>query len=126
VILWGNQGFVYSLTGDELGRFPIADGVPSGAVAFKNGKLGLIFGQELVLYGLDGFRHGGVLRGALGKGFESWDVTLDEEGKLWAVTDKGTLTKFKSPGKVEFTVQLDAFSLQVPRLDVYDGLAFIT
>lgn len=126
VVIWGNQGFVFSLTGDELGRFSIADGVPSGAVALKNGKLGLIFGQELVLYGLDGFRHGGVLRGALGKGFESWDVTLDEDGKLWAVTDKGTLTKFKSPGKVDFTVQLDTFSLQVPRLDVYDGLAFIT
>lgn len=126
VIIWGNQGFVYSLRGDELGRFSIEDGVPGGAVALKNGKLGLIFGQELVLYNLDGFRYGGVINGALGRGFEAWDVSLDEAGKLWAVTDKGTLTKFKKPGKVDFTVQLDAFSLQVPRLDVYDGMAFIT
>jgi len=125
VVIWGNEGWTYSMAGEELGRFELADGSPTGAVPLKN-KVGLIYGDKLVQYSLDGFRHGDVMLGAMGKGFEAWDVALDEEGKLWAVTDKATLVKFKKPGKVEFEVRVAEYSIDAPRLDVFDGLAFIT
>jgi len=125
VVVWGNEGWTYSAVGEELGHFELQDGSPTGAVPLKN-KIGLIYGDRLVLYSLDGYRHGDVMVGAMGKGFEAWDVALDEDGKLWAVTDKATLVKFKKPGKAEFEVRVADYSIDAPRLDVYDGRAFIS
>jgi len=125
VVIWGNEGWTYSAIGEEQGHFELEDGSPTGAVPIKN-KIGLIYGDKLVQYSLDGYRHGDLMTGAMGKGFEAWDVTLDEEGKLWAVTDKATLVKFKKPGKVAFEVRFAEFSIDAPRIDVYDGFAFVT
>lgn len=125
-IVWGNEGWVYSVDGEELGHFDLEDGSPSGAVMFKNGKLGLIYGKQLVMYSLDGFRHGDLMEGALGKGFEAWDITMDNNGKLWAVTDKGYLYKLKKPGVIDYKVQVAEFSLQTPRLAVFDDICFVT
>ncbi len=125
-VVWGNEGWVFSLDGEELGHFDLEDGSPSGAVMLKNGKLGLIYGPQLVMYSLDGFRHGDLMRGALGEGFESWDIAVDHRGKYWAVTDKGELFKLKRPGVVDYKVQVSEVSLTNPRLAVLDDVAYIT
>ena len=54
---------------------------------------------------MGGFRHGAIMgEGILGQDFEDMDLTLDEEGKLWVVTDSGWVYKFKKPGKLEFKI----------------------
>jgi len=127
VVIWGNEGAAYSLRDwSEVSRFSLADGVPNGAVGFKNGKLGLVYGEQLVLYGIDGFRHGDLLLGALGKGFQDWSPAMDERGKLWAVIDNGDVVKFKKPGRVEFRFQLAPAGLAFPRIAVYDDHVFVT
>ena len=127
VVVWGNEGVAYALKDwSELGRFDIEDGVPNGAVGFSNGKVGLVFGDDLVLYSVDGFRHGGLLGDSLGQGFQDWGVTLDERGKLWAVLDTGEVVKFKKPGKVDFRFVLGDYSLDVPRIAVIDDHVFVT
>ena len=66
-MVWGNEGWVYSLEGEQLSHFELEDGSPTGSVALKN-KMGLIYGKKLVMYSQDGFRHGDVMEGALGDG----------------------------------------------------------
>jgi hypothetical protein len=126
VVVWGGEAMVYGLDAEETGRFEIEDGTPNGAVALK-GKLGLIFGKELVLYSIDGFRHGNLLdeQDARGLGYEDWDVAVDERGKLWAVTDTGTVVKYKKPGRVDYAVGVGTTSLSHPRLAVYDDIVFV-
>ncbi len=128
VVLYGAEVATFSMEpfGTELSRFQINDRVPNSAVAFKDGKIGIATGKELVLYSLDGFRHGDVLLGSLTGTFQDWAVTLDEDGKLWAVTDSGDVIKFKRPSKIDFQVRLTEFSLAVPRLAVFDDLVFVT
>lgn len=126
LIVWGNEGWTFSLEGEELGHFELEDGSPSGAVALKNGKLGLIYGKQLVMYSLDGFRHGDLMNGVLGKGFESWDINTDHDGKLWVVTDKGELFKLKKPGVVDFKVRTGIIGMGPPRLAVIDDMVFVT
>ncbi|MEQ1507653.1 MAG: hypothetical protein ABMB14_35815, partial [Myxococcota bacterium] len=127
VVVWGNEGVVLSQSdGEELGRFELEDGVPSSAVIFPNGKIGLVYGSKLILYSTDGFRHGDLLGDSLGGGFESWAVTFDERGKLWAVLDTGTVVKFKKPGKVDYTVSVGEYSWDVPRLAVFGDHVFVT
>ena len=125
-IVWGNEGWIYTPEGEELGHFELEDGSPTGAIALKNGKMGLIYGNKLVSYHTSGFRDGDLMKGVLGGGFEAWDINYDEAGKMWVITDSGKLFKLKKPGKVEYQLQVSEFSLEVPRLAVYDGIAFIT
>lgn len=126
VVLWKDQGRVYKLDGTEVSRFTLEDGTPSGAVVLKNGKLGLIYQQELVMVSLDGFRHGTILGPELDQGFESWDVALDEERRLWAVTDTGWLYRFKKPGVIEWKLRFTTDSVNLPRLAARAGRAYIT
>jgi hypothetical protein len=126
VAILGDDVFVLSVGGELLGEFSLQDGVPGAAVALSNGKLGLAYGRRLVQYGLDGFRYGDILEGALGRGFEAWDVTFDEQGKLWAVTDQGIVTKFKKPGKVDYKIKVSSYSLTLPRIAVLDGFVYVT
>ena len=127
VVVWGNEGFVYdTATWADPVRFEIEDGVPSSAVMFKNGKLGLAFGKRLVLYATDGFRFGDLLGDTLGTGFQDWAVTLDQDGKLWAVLDNGTVVKYKKPGKVDYAVSIGEYSFEVPRIAVFDDVVFVT
>lgn len=124
-VVWGNEGWVFSLDGENLGHFELEDGAPTGAVALKNGKLGLIYGKALVMYSLDGFRHGDIMDGALGTGFEAWDITMDDRGKLWAVTDMGDIIKFKKAGKIDYKVRGFEYDLKTPRMAVYDDICFV-
>jgi hypothetical protein len=127
VAIWGNQGFVYELADwTDAGKFTLEDGSPTSAVGLPGNKIGLVYGNKLVAYSIDGFRHGDILGGALGRGFQDWAVTLDDRGKLWAVLDTGVVAKFKKPGKVDYTVKVGEYSLDVPRIAVYDDHVFIT
>lgn len=126
ISIWGNEGWVHDATGAELGHFELEDGSPTGSMLLKNGKLALIYGKQLVMYSLDGYRHGDLMNGVLGGGFEAWDITVDLEGKVWVVTDKGWLYKLKKPGVIDFGVQVAETSLDAPRVAVIDGMAFIT
>lgn len=127
VAIWGNEAVVVDpKLGTELARFRIEDGVPSAAVSLGGSKIGLVFGRQLVLYSLDGFRHGDVMEGALGEGFQDWDITRDEAGGLWALIDTGEVIKLKAPGKVEFRVRVTPSELTTPRFAVYDGRLYIT
>jgi hypothetical protein len=127
VALLGDKGFVYDRkTWEEPETFTIEDGAPSSAVLLSPTKLGLVFGHRLVLYSTDGFKHGDLLGDTLGTGFESWDVTVDERGKLWAVLDTGDVVKYKKPGKVDFAVQVGEYSFELPRIAVRDDWAYIT
>ncbi len=125
-VVWGNEGWIYTPEGEELSHFELEDGSPSGAIALKNGKMGLIYGDKLVSYHTSGYRDGDLMNGVLGGGFEAWDINYDESGKMWAITDAGKLYKLKKPGKVEYVVEVAEFSLEVPRVAVIDGIAFIT
>jgi hypothetical protein len=127
VAVWGNEGYVVDPASGEVGpAFSIEDGVPGGAVGLPNGKLGLIVRDQLVLYSTDGFRFGGLLGDTMGQGYQDWCVATDEDGKLWAVTDKGEAVKFKKPGVVDYRVQIAEFSLTNCRLAVYDDVLFVT
>lgn len=126
VAIWSNEGRVLDLDGVEVGRFDLADGAPTSAVALPGAKLGLVYGSQLILYSLDGFRHGDLLSGSLGAGFEAWSPAVDEKGKLWAVLDTGDVIKFKSPGNVDYRFKLTEWSLHVPRMAVYDSFVYVT
>ncbi len=128
VAIWGDEAYrvdpeTWTVDGDAIS---LEDGVPSGAVGFKNGKLGLVYGGELVLYSADGFRFGSILGDTLGTGHQDWAVATDEKGKLWVVTDKGEAIKYKKPGSVDFRVPFVTYSLSSPRLAVFDDLVFVT
>lgn len=125
VIIWGNEGHVRGLDGEEFARFDIEDGASRGAVALNDGKVGLLFHDSLVSYTVDGFRHASLLGDELGGGFESWDAALDEKGKLWIVTDSGWAYKYKRPGQLDYKVQVAKYSLETPRFAVQDGMLFI-
>ncbi|MBN2797653.1 MAG: discoidin domain-containing protein [Deltaproteobacteria bacterium] len=124
-VIWRDQVTVFTQQGEEVGAFELADGTPSGAEALKNGKLLLLYGPEMILYSLDGFRHGRLNGDELGLGFEDWDLTLDEDGKLWAVTDNGMAVKYKKPGKVDLAIQFTDRSLEKPRIAVFDDIVYI-
>jgi hypothetical protein len=125
VVMWSDSAYLYTLEGEELNRWDISDGVPSGSVVLKNKKLGLIFEQKLVMYSIDGFRHGALLGDTLGQGFEGWDVALDQDRRLWAVTDDGWAVKYKKPGKVDFRVKASEYGLRLPRIAVRDDVIYL-
>jgi len=128
VVIWGNELFVVDPASwvVEGAAVPIADGAPTGAVGLGNGKLGLVFGRQLILYSTDGFRFGDMLGNTLGDGFQDWAVALDQAGRMWAVTDKGEAIKYKKPGKVDYRVQIADYDLATPRLAVFDDLVFVS
>ncbi len=117
---------VYDLEGNEVAAFDIKDGTPSAVEIMKNGRLLLAFRGEIMRYD-EGFPHSVVIDEAqLGRGFEDIDMTFDEDGKLWVLTDDGMLRKFKRPGKVDFEVRVTEGSLRKQRLAVYDDMAWYT
>jgi hypothetical protein len=124
----GNEGRLYSLDSEEVGRFKIEDGTPNAVEVGKDGRLYMVFGDKIVSYnGVDGFRYQTVIDSEiLGEGFEDMDLTIDEEGKLWVVTDRGWIYKFKKPGKLEWKTRISEIDLEHPRLAVYQGIAYIT
>ncbi|MEL6346287.1 MAG: discoidin domain-containing protein [Myxococcota bacterium] len=124
-----DEGILFNLEGEELGRFEIEDGIPNAVEIDKKGKRVLMsFYNEIVAYNPeDGFRYGTIVDGeTLGRGFEGLAMTLDDEGRLWVLTDKGQLFKFKKPGKLEFTLKAFDRPISRPRIAVFDGILYAT
>jgi hypothetical protein len=84
-------------------------------------------GQQALTWSADGFRYG-VEFGTevLGAAFEGADLTFDEEGRMWILTDGGWLYAFKKPGKVDWKVQVSDVELVHPRVAVAGGVAWFT
>ena len=53
------------------------------------------------------------------------DMTFDEKGKLWILTDYGEIFKFKRPGKVDFSLRLFTIPLRNPRIAVQDNMLYV-
>ena len=129
LVILQDVAITYTLESEELRRWYIEDGTPNAVEPYKKGKkLLMAFGDEIVQYTtLDGFRDKVVMDEViLGRGFESMDITFDEEGRLWVLTDKGRLMKFKRPGKLEFEVRAFENPIRYPRLAVLEGIAYVT
>ncbi|MEO0603738.1 MAG: hypothetical protein AAF211_20035, partial [Myxococcota bacterium] len=127
-VIWGDEGVVYKTRpGDwtETARFEVTDGVPRGAVTW-GGRLGLVFGTDVVLYGRDGFRYGKVEGLDFLNGAENWGITLDDKGRLWGVLDNGDVVQFTTSGKLKRRVTIDEYGFDMPRLAISDDLAFIS
>jgi hypothetical protein len=126
IATWQDTAFVFDLEGEQLASFALEDGVPEGLVGFKNGKFGVLHRGDLIRYSADGFRYGGMLGDTVPQGGEFMAVAMDEAGKLWLVTDVGLAIKYKKPGKVDYQVMLNEFAFDIPRIDVYQDLVFVT
>jgi len=129
-VVWGDELFAYAYpSGERLGSWELKDGTPHAVEATKNGKLMMAYGKQIVLYDLDGFRHGTILdKEHLGTGYEDMDITLDENKKLWVVTDQGIAYKFKATikgtWKVDYAARVSRTSLDNPRVAVHDEIIY--
>jgi NHL repeat len=127
IVIYGDEGIIFTLKDwTEVSRFELKDGMPTGAIVFKDGRFALVYQEQLILYAQDGFRLGDIVGDSLGEGFQDWSVTLDEKGKLWAALDTGEIVKFKKPGKVDFRVPIANYPLKVPRITAFDDLVYVT
>lgn len=127
VAIIGDTAVTYTLDAEETLRWTVGDGTPNALQAGSDGRLYMAFGSKIVAYNADGFRYGVVSDNkTLGQGFEDLDLTVDEAGRLWALTDTGYVFNFKAPGKLEWKVKVSDFPLERPRFAVSQGMAFIT
>lgn len=123
----GNDAVAYTLDSEEVGRWKVKDGTPNACEVGKDGRIYLAFGDEIVAYNPDGFRYGTVIDAKiLGEGFEDLDITLDEEQRMWVLTDRGWAFLFKKPGKLDWKVKVSDVELEHPRFAVSQGLVFVT
>jgi hypothetical protein len=123
---FGSEAIAFDIHGQELLRFDIEDGTPNDVLAYK-GKFLLVYRDAIVRYEADGFRDRIMWdMDDFDQGYEDVDLALDEEGRIWAVTDTGRAFKFKRPGKLEFQVDISEYSLEHPRFCVRDGLLHAT
>jgi len=123
---FGSEAIAFDIHGQEIQRFDIDDGTPNDVLVYKN-KFLLVYRDAIVRYETDGFRDRQLWdMDDYDKGYEDVDLALDEEGKIWAVTDTGRAFKFKRPGKLEFQVDISEYSLEHPRFCVRDGLLHAT
>jgi len=114
----------FTLDGEEILRVELEDGTPNGLEVYK-GKLLMVYGREIVRYDLDGFRWGVVVSDEmLGTGYEDLDLTVDENGKLWIITDKGWAYKLKSYTKLDYKIQLSNVDLVRPRVAVQEDILY--
>ncbi len=127
MVVFLDQLYAYSPEGELLGQYTLSDGIPSAVEVARSGKLYMAYGQYVVMVDIDGFRHG-VIMGPedLGRGYEYFDLTLDEDRRLWVVTDQGTVYKFKRPGRLDYSIQVSEISLVHPRIAVRDDWVYIT
>jgi len=127
VAIVGDTAVTYTLDSEEVGRWTVQDGTPNAVQAGSDGKLYMVFGSKIVAFNADGFRYGVVADNKiLGEGFEDVDLTVDEAGRLWALTDTGFVFNFKKPGKLDWKVQISDFPLERPRFAVSQGMVFVT
>ncbi|MGC6509160.1 MAG: NADase-type glycan-binding domain-containing protein [Myxococcota bacterium] len=124
-----DQGSCFSReTGDQIGEsWTIEDGSPNALEVLRNDTILMAFGDKIISYAFDGFRKKVLFDEAIiGKGFESIDISLDEKGKLWLLTDEGVLFKFKKPGKIEYQLQVVDHPLRNPRFAVIEDFVYIS
>ena len=127
VAVIGDTAVVYTLDSEEVARWKIEDDTPNAVQAGSDGKLYMAFGNKIVAYNPDGFRYGVVIdKAILGEGFEDVDLTVDEAGRLWALTDTGYVFNFKKPGKLDWKVLVNEVPLERPRFAVTQGMVYVT
>ncbi len=123
----GDTAVTYTLDSQETQRWTVQDGTPNAVQAGSDGRLYMTFGGKIVAYNADGFRYGVVADSKiLGEGFEDLDLTTDEAGRLWALTDTGWVFNFKKPGKLDWKVRISDSPLEHPRFAISQGMAFVT
>ena len=89
-------------------------------------KILMSFYDKIISYNHDGFRDRVLMDEAIfGRGFEYLDMTIDENGQLWVVTDNGMGFKFKKPGKLEYSIQVIERPIRHPRIAVYDEILYL-
>lgn len=126
-VVWGDELVAVDDAGEEVARWTIEDGPPLSAAVLPNGKLLFGYADGIVMYSPDGFRHGTMLTAdKLPRGFEDYDITLDEKNKVWLVTDNGHAVKLKGLTKVDFDVVWSDVAVDTPRMAVRDGMLFIS
>lgn len=124
-VVLGDELIAFSMEAEELGRWELEDGTPNGLEVGKDNKLYFVYGREVIKYDLDGFRHGVIWdEDILGQGFEDMDLTLDENGQMWVVTDQGWVHKMKNAKKVEYSVKFSDISLIHPRIAVQEEVLY--
>ena len=127
LVFIGDTATAFTLDSEEVGRWEIKDGTPNGVEVGKDGKLYMVFGSNVNQYSYDGFRFGTVIdKSMLGEGFEDVDLSRDEEGRLWVMTDTGWVFDFKKPGKLDWKVKISDIALEHPRFAVSQGMIFFT
>lgn len=127
VAIIGDTAVTYTLDSEEVARWTVVDETPNAVQAGADGRLYMVFGHKVVAYNADGFRYGVVFDGEiLGEGFEDVDLTVDDAGRLWALTDTGFVFNFKKPGKLDWKVQVSDIPLERPRFAVSQGMVYIT
>ena len=121
-----DEAVVYSLESEELSRWEVEDGTPNAVEVLKNGKLLMAFGRDVMMYNMDGFRYGTVIGyDQLNEGFEDMDITVDEEQRIWVLTDTGHVHKFKNIKKKEWDLKVIDRPITHPRMAVHQGIVFI-
>jgi len=121
-----NQARLHGLNGEELGAFSIEDGVPRAVLADPRGHILLGYRDQVVRYHTEGYRFGTVITAdQIGVGHEDIGMAVDEKRKLWIMTDNGTVTKFKKPGVVDFSVKAVDRPLKGPRIAIKEGMLFV-
>lgn len=127
LVIMAEEGVIYDLAGTEHGRWKSKQGVPNAVEVYKGSILLMAFRDQVWRYTMDGYAHSVLMDASvLGKGFEDLDLSVDQDGRLWALTDDGVAHKFKKPGKPEFQVRVAGYSLSAPRFAVYDGVIWYT
>ena len=120
-----NEARLHALDSAELAAWTIRDGAPRAVETDGKGWLLLGYGDQIIRYNPDGHRDGAVMTtDHFGSGHEEMDMALDENNKLWVVTDTGMVVKFKRPGVVDFSVRAIDRPIKNPRIAVKDGIVF--
>lgn len=124
-----DQGACFDrVSGEQIGEtWDVPDGTPNALEVLTNDTLLLVFGNKIIGYAFDGFRKKVLIdEDIIGRGFESLDITIDEKGKLWVLTDMGDLYKFKRPGKLDYKLKIIDRPINYPRLALIEDMVFIT
>ena len=122
-----DEGICFNLDAEEISRWEIPDGTPNAVEVLSNDKILMAFGDKIIRYAHDGFRDRVIIdKDTLGLGYESLDMTLDEKNKLWILTDRGDVFKFKRPGKVDYQLLAIERPIKYPRIAVMEEMLYIS
>lgn len=130
-VIMGRDMTAFTLDGEEVVRVELEDGTPNAVEVapkrlFRSQYLIMAYGRDLVRYDVDGFRFGVVLDDSdLDPGYEDMDVTVDENGFIWIVTDKGWAYKYSSNlSELLYKVRFSDLDLIHPRVAVSQDYIF--